>query len=242
MNCFAGLLVFIICVGSPVFGQQCPSADANGASIPSETRILEGQLIYHSGIRQWFELKLDKPECGQPSIQLTRTDDKWAALEIFRGCRVRTKGIIDDSPTGYYSLDKFQDVIQIQPVGTCTRKAPLPRASKGTPDANIQQYQVDMDVDYEPGDHPIIFHVTSGGKELRPWQVYARYDLTGGFVLYGYCGEDFAVDRIFGTPQANPQHFTEAKDLSDRAAFDPESAAAVGVHRLHLGYTCVRGK
>lgn len=233
MNRFSGLLVFIVCAGPPVLGQQCPSADTNGASIPSETRTLEGQLIYHNGIRQWFELKLDKPECGQSSIQLTRTDDKWAALEIFRSCRVRSKGTIDDSPTGYYSLDKFQDVIQIQPVGNCTRKAPLPRASKGTPDANIQQYQVDMDVNYEPGDHPIIFHVTGGGKELQPWQVYASYFFTGGFVLYGYCGDGFAVERVFGTPEAHPQFI-------DQAAFDPESAAFAGIHHLHLGYICVR--
>ena len=75
---------------------------------------------------------------------------------------------------------------------------------------------------------------------MRPWQAYASYMLTGGFVLYGYCGEGFVVDRVFGTPQATPQHFEEPRTPEDAAMFDPESAAASGKKDLHLGYTCVR--
>lgn len=240
MNRFAGLFAFLACAGLPVVGQQCPGVDKNGISIPSESQSLEGQLIYHDGIRQWFELKFDRSECGQRSIELTRTDGKWAALEIFRGCRVRTKGFIDDSPTGYYSLEKFQNVVDIEPVGTCARKAPLPAAPNAEPDATVQRYRVNMDVDYEPGDHPIIFRVTSGDKELRPWQAYASYWLTGGFVLYGRCGRGFVVDRVFGTPQADPQHFTAPRESDDQAMFDPEGAADAGINHMRLGFTCVR--
>jgi hypothetical protein len=64
--------------------------------------------------------------------------------------------------------------------------------------------------------------------------------LTGGFVLYGHCGKGFVVDKVFGTPEAHPSHFTESRDSGDMAAFDPEGAATSGKTHLRLGYTCVR--
>jgi len=97
-----------------------------------------------------------------------------------------------------------------------------------------------MDIDYSPGDHPILFHVSSSGKDLQPWEAYASYSLTGSFVLYGECGEGFRVDKVYGTPQANPGHFTEKGEPDDMAAFDPENAAAAGKKKLRLGYTCMR--
>jgi hypothetical protein len=98
-----------------------------------------------------------------------------------------------------------------------------------------------MHVDYGPGDHPIVFHVRSGKRDLRPWQAYASYMLTGGFVLYGLCGQGFVVDKVYGTPAARPSHFDEPRDPGDMAEFDPETAAQSGKTDLHLGYSCVRG-
>ena len=197
-------------------------------------------MIFHDGIRQWFELKLDQPECGQSSVELVRGDRDWTPLEVLRGCRVKSTGTLDLSSTGYYSLDSYQNVDEIEPVGLCARQSPLPDYSKVKPDKAIASYRVEMDVDYEPGDHPIVFHVSSSSKELRPWQAYASYTLTGGFVLYGHCADGFVVDKVFGTPEANPSHFDEPYDPIDMAAFDPESAAAAGKKHLRLGYTCVR--
>ena len=97
-----------------------------------------------------------------------------------------------------------------------------------------------MDIDYEAGDHPIVFRVSSAGKDLRPWQAYASYLLTGGFVLYGLCGKGFVIDQVFGTQEAKPSHSDEPRDSSDMAMFDPESAAAAGQKKLQLGYICVR--
>ena len=206
---------------------------------------MEGQLIFHDGIRKWFELKLDQPQCGQASIQLVRGGGSWtphdgAPIEVLRGCRVRSKGSLGFSPTGYYSLDIFQSVEEIQPVGICERKLPFPADSSAKPDKTIRAYRVEMHVNYEPGDHPIVFRVMSSSKELRPWQAYASYYFTGGFVLYGHCGEGFVVEKVFGTPQAKPGHFDEPRTPDDMAMFDPESAAASGKKDLHLGYTCVR--
>ncbi len=222
-------------------GQECPIATTGTEpNIASQIRTLEGQLIFRDGIRQWFELKLDEPQCGQNSIQLMQIQKKSPPLEIFRGCRVKSRGAIDFSPTGYYSLDMFQDVEKIDPVGKCSRHLPFPEYSAPKPNKGIRAYRVDMHVIYRAGDHPIIFHISSAGRELRPWQAYASYLLTGGFVLYGHCGDGFVIDKVFGTPEANPGHFDELGTPADMAAFDPESAAASGKWDLHLGYTCIR--
>ena len=209
----------------------------------SEVRTLEGQLVFHNGIREWFELRLDESQCGQASIQLVWTKRAWTPMEVLRGCRVRSRGTLDFSPTGYYSLDVYQDVQVIESVGKCERQSPLPDYSKAKPDRAIRAYRVDMDLNYEPGDHPVVFRVTNGqGKELRPWQAYASYNLTGGLVLYGLCGDGFMVDKVFGTPEARPGHFDEPRSSTDMAMFDPEGAAAAGKKDLQLGYTCVRNQ
>jgi hypothetical protein len=148
--------------------------------------------------------------------------------------------VIDFSPTGYYSLDTYQMVGNVEAIGKCEPQAPFPDYSEAKPNKAIRAYRVEMHLDYEPGDHPIEFRVSSAGKELRPWQAYASYRLTGGFVLYGYCGEGFAVEKVFGTAQASPQHFAEPDTPSDAATFDPERAASSGIKELHLGYICVR--
>jgi hypothetical protein len=222
-------------------GQQCPQTSTTGPNTASEVRKLEGALVFHDAIRKWFELKLDAPQCGQASIELVRaTIEDWRPLEVLRGCRVRSSGIIGVSGTGYYSLEMYQDVEEIESIGSCEKQLPLPDYTDAKPDETVRQYRVDMHVNYGPGDHPIIFRVSSAGKELQPWQAYASYTLTGGFVLYGHCGEGFVVDKVFGTSQAKPSHFEEPRTPDDMAAFDPESAAASGIRDLHLGYTCVR--
>jgi hypothetical protein len=232
-------LAFVSCTTLAAFGQQCPRTSATGLDTALEVRILEGRLVFHDAIRKWFELKLDRPECGQTAIELMRINADWTPVEVLRGCRVRSTGTIDFSPTGYYSLDTYQAVEQIEPVGECGRQLPFPDYSKANPDESVREYRVEMRIDYEPGDHPIIFRASNAGKELEPWQAYASYLLTGGFVLYGYCGKGFVVDDVFGTPEANPSHFTERGSPDDAAAFDPESAAASGKKDLNLGYTCV---
>lgn len=237
---WALLLAVVACYAVPAAGQQCPEARAAGPSSASQVRVLEGTLIFHDSIRKWFELKLGQPRCGQPSIQLIPAHQDYIPLEVLRGCRVKSRGTIDFSPTGYFSLDTYQAVDGIEPIDICTRQSPFPDYSKAKPDKTVHEYRVDMHLDYEPGDHPIVFRISSEGKDLRPWQAYASYMLTGSFVLYGYCGTAFVVDKIFGTRQANPSHFTEAQSSDDAAAFDPENAAASGKKDLHLGYTCVR--
>jgi len=162
-------------------------------------------------------------------------------MEVFRGCRISSRGAMDFASTGYLTLCIYQNVEEIEAVGECERQLPFPDYSKAKPDKGVRAYRVDMHVNYEPGDHPILFRVTSAGKELRPWQAYASYFLTGGFVLYGFCGKGFVVDKVFGTPEAHPDHF-DPEGPTDMAMFDPETAAAAGKKKLELGYTCVRSR
>ena len=222
-------------------GQACPKNSETGPSVRPEVRTLEGQLVFHDGIRQWFELRLDESQCGEDSIQLVRGERAEPPMEVLRGCRVRTRGVLDFAITGYYSAEVYQDVQVIEPVGKCERQPPFPDYSKAKPDKAVRAYRVDMHVNYgEPGDHPIVFRVTNLGKELQPWQAYASYWLTGGYVLYGRCGDGFVIDKVFGAPEAHPGHFVETLSSADMAMFDPESAAAAGKKELQLGYTCVR--
>ncbi len=216
-----------IAVLPALVAQQCPQANAADAALP-EVRTLEGTLIFHDAIRKWFELKLDQPQCGQTSIQLVRVKRPWTVLQVLRGCRVRSQGPLAFSPTGYYSLGMFQDVEAIESVGACVHQPPFPDYSNLKPDKTIRQYRVDMHVDFEAGDHPILFNVSSAGTPLRPWQTYADYSLTGLFVLYGFCAKGFVVDTVFGTPEASPSHFDEPRTSADVATFDPEGAASVG--------------
>jgi hypothetical protein len=234
------VLLFFTCGASRASAQQCPVASSAGPDIPSRVRTLDGRLIYHEGIRQWFELRLDKAVCGKKSIQLVRSEDSWRPLEISRGCRIKSSGQIDNSMTGYYSRDLYQDVQKVERVGSCVRQEPLRDYTGIQPKADVRSYAVDMHVNYRPGDHPIIFRVRSGGKELRPWQAYASYQLTGGYVLYGLCGRGFVVDRVYGTPGARPSHSDDPRTPQDMASFDPETAATSGKVDLQLGYTCVR--
>lgn len=141
--------------------------------------------------------------------------------------------------TGYISLEMYQNLQTIEPIGECERKAPFPDYSKAKPDSGIREYRVDMSFNTKQN-RPISIRVTSAGKQLRPWQVYASYFLNGpSDVLYGFCGEGFAIERVFGTPEADPSHSDRDFD-DDSAMFGPEYAAEAGKWQLQLGYTCVR--
>jgi hypothetical protein len=249
MKFFTGLIavtsLLFFCVALSARGQQCPKENPNGPGQPSETRTLEGKLIYHDGIRKWFELKLDRPECGQQSIELfpgrsAFSPGNSSGLETFKGCHVRTEGLLAGPASGYYTLDVNQSVEEIEPIGICTRQPPLADFSKAKPDKSIRNYRVEMTIDYTQADRPIFFRVTSKGKELRPWQAYASYFLTGGYVLYGNCAKGFMVNRVFGDSEATPQHFNERGNPDDSAMFDPYDRDGVVNKKLLLGYTCMR--
>ena len=233
MGGFLLVIALAICATPPLFA-QCPSADPAGSE--SEVRTLEGRLIFHDGIRPWFELKLDQPQCGQTSIQLVRGDGE-KLLEVLRGCRIKSQGVLRFRATGYILLDVYQNVEQIESVGKCVRQAPFPDFSGVKPDQLVREYRVEMHVN---GSRPIIVTVSEAGHSLRPWQAYASYFLTGVFILSGTCGEGFVVDKVFGAPQANPAHVGEARSSTDEAMFDLDRAAGSGKRDLHLGFTCVR--
>ncbi|MCL2310669.1 MAG: hypothetical protein FWC42_10485 [Proteobacteria bacterium] len=239
------ILGIFLSVGAAVFAQaqECPREDQE-AYHPSAVRSLEGKLIFHDSIRKWFELKLDEPQCGQRSIQLARWDDE-APLQVLRGCRVRSKGIIALSLTNYYSLDLYQAVDEIEAVGPCKRQPLFVDNSTAKPDSAIRKYRVEMSVDSRPGDHPLIFRVRSASKELRPWQAYASYELTGCYVLYASCGEGFVVDRVYGSARTGASNEYDREEPG-RAVFNGEylfdPAVTSGRRKPRMGYTCIRAE
>lgn len=249
MKVTVGMLLLFCCVSGLAEQQSSPSL-VNDPDAPS---TLSGQLIYHDGIRKWFELKLDRAQFGQGSIQLVSSGPDWKQIQVLRGCRVRSKGPVFLSPLGdyHYSLKTAQSVQRIEPVATCALKPLIQAVSTAKPDKSVRDYRVDMRVNYSPGDHPVAFRVTSAGKELlpstsyasyslEPWTSYVPSKLPAGSALYGTCGEGFVVDEVFGTPQASPSHLTESRDSLDMAMFNSEGAVSSGNTNLHLGYTCVR--
>jgi hypothetical protein len=227
--------------GKVAFGQDCPKWDKAGPDIPSKSRSLNGLLLFHNDLRQWFELKLDKVQCGQKSIQLIRISKSINALAVLRGCRVHAYGTLGDAGTTYYSLDMYQDVTRIAPDHPCIRKPLFPNYSKVQPDKSVQSYRVQMNLNYG-ADGPLLFHVSDGKRTLRPWQAYAKYDVSGSFMIEAHCSGGFVVDQVSGTPEAEPRHFDEPRTPDDSALFDPESAAGAKVYNLKMDYTCIRNK
>lgn len=176
-------LLFAVLLLAPILGmgQDCPSEGSKGEPADSAPQTLEGKLIFHDGLRRWFELVLDNPRCGQKSIQVIRvTKRDWVPVQVLRGCRVRSVGPIGEALTGYYSLDLYQDVQLIEPIGGCSRHAPFPDDSTAKPDARVLRYKVTMDINFQGAEPAVVMHVTDGGRELRPWNAYAGYYLTGG--------------------------------------------------------------
>ena len=111
--------VMLLLCATSAWGQmeQCKtSADAqeNQAVVQQSLR---GRLVFKSGLRSWFELKLDEPYCGQKSLQLIADDQSKMPLESFRHCHVETKGAIYIPDTGYYSAEYFQAVTAIKGLG-----------------------------------------------------------------------------------------------------------------------------
>jgi hypothetical protein len=93
-----------------------------------------------------------------------------------------------------------------------------------------------MQLDYRARGGHIDVTVTSGHHALGPWQAYAGYILTGGYVFYSNCAEGFRISNLRGTPEAKP----DLGILDNFAAIDPEAAAEKHIEHITLAYTCRR--
>lgn len=236
------LIAVVLCFGGRAIAQQCPKADPSGPLLPSLSQTLEGQLVFHNNLRGWFELRTESAVCGSNAVEVfpdPAKESQWAAMrrriEQHRGCRVRTTGILGIPGTGYYSSDLYQVITAIEPVGPCILKAALPNFSKSRPKPGLNRYTVTLTFDYGT-DTPLVGYVTSDGKRLGPWQAYAKYELTGGFVLYTYCAKGFGITTFSGASAAKPALY------DGYLALDPETAvAARHVTHLSITYSCVKG-
>jgi len=232
---------FTICFHPFAHAQNCPAEDPNGPSKESAAQILHGLVVLHDGIRRWVELQPDKPVCEQTSIQLL--DGGGGAFEVdegnsrhietLRGCRITVNGPLGIPGTGYYSAPIYMNVSTIKEDAGCVRQPQLRDYAKARPDPGVRRYQVAMHIDYR-GDGKIDATITSAGRTHSPWQAYASYFFTGGYVLYGYCANGFQMSRVSGTPAAKPWQ------IDEMAAMDPETPASKGIWNMTLRYTCSR--
>ncbi len=226
----------------PAIAQSCPKENPNGPSIESDPQTITGKVVYHDEIRQWFGLQLDSPVCGvDKEIQLLQgggafeVDEGNAyAIEVFRGCRVTVRGALGIPGTGYYSAELYQNADKIEPAKDCVLKPHLPDYSKAKPDSSIRSYRVAMQINYQARGGHIVVTAESGARALTPWQAYASYWLTGGYVFYANCADDFDLTHFAGTPETKPWL------IDNYIAMDPESAAQKHVTHLRLDYTCRR--
>ena len=236
---FAVALCFIAV--RPSSAQSCPKGNPDGPNIESESRTLTGKVVYHDEIRQWFGLQLDAPVCGEKEIQLLQGDGAFEVdegnaydIEVFRGCRVTVHGPLGIPGTGYYSAELYQNVDKIEPAKDCVLKPHLPDYSKAKPTPAVRSYRVSMQIDYQARGGHIVVTAQSGGRTLTPWQAYASYWFTGGYVFYALCADGFDLTHFTGTPETKPWLDDNKIDM------DPETAAMKHVTQLHLDYTCRR--
>jgi hypothetical protein len=240
------LFVAAFLVGSGVSqAQDCPREKPDGPYVESASRTLVGRVVFHNDLRQWLSLEVDEPVCGERVIELFadgggggfEVDQRNSReLERFRGCRVKSMGTLGIPGTGYYSAHLFQNVEKIEPEAGCVRQPAFPDCSKAKPKQGVRSYRVSMWFDYMAPQGPVHATVMSGQQRLGPWQAYASYWLTGGFVFYAHCADDFTMSRLSGTRAAKP----DATVMENWAELDPETAADKGVRRIRLSFTCRR--
>jgi hypothetical protein len=212
--------------------------ESSGPSIESAAHTLSGQLVYHDQYRQWFGLKLDAPVCGVREVQLVDLDRAGEApeaqhLEVFRGCRVQTTGVLDVPGTTYFSAEVFQVVDKVETVASCIRRSRFPNDQAMHPARDVQRYRVLMRLNYRTNS-PVHVSAHDGDRALRPPQVYAPYTINGGFSIAANCGEGFNMSGVRGTPAGKPS------DMDGTAWIDPESAASKHIWNIYLSYVCRR--
>jgi hypothetical protein len=232
------VVAWLCCSSSGLFGQDCPSHNPAGPSVESVTRTLAGRLIYHDNYRQWFGLMLDVPVCGVREIQLVdldRTGESPEAqhLEVYRGCQVRTTGVLDVPGTTYFSAEVFQVVETVMPYAGCRRSTRFPNYQSMRLAKGVRSYSVTMRVNYK-ANTPVRVFVREGTRRLFPTQVYAPYSITGGFSISAQCAQGFGMNGVRGTREGRPS------DTDGTAWIDPESAAAKGIWDIRLSYGCSR--
>jgi len=221
--------------------QECPPENSEGPLLESGLRAIKGEVIFHNGIRRWVELKPSSKVCGTQSIQLfTGGGGAFAVgggnsldLERYRGCRVEVQGRLGTAGTGYYSAPIYMNVEKKKVVGSCSLKPQIPTYWNAKPQRGIRRYRVAMSI-RPGGDGAVIARVTAMGRELRPWQAYARYMLNGDLVFSGSCADGYAMTHMRATPVAS------LGQMDDSAALDFERAAEHNVWNLYLDFTCSR--
>ena len=239
------MVAFIVMSGywGNAYGQECPAENPKGPSVDSAVRVVKGVAVFHNGLRRWMELRTDRKVCGTRSVQLFAGANGGGGFEVdegnslelerLRGCRLELAGRLGLPGTGYYSAPVYMNVERKKLGAGCLLKSKVPVYWNAKPKRGVKRYRVEMRIRYS-GEGNVTARVTSGDLELKPWQAYANYWLTGNFAFYGNCAKGYGMTHMRGTRAAHPDQ------IDEQAALDPESAAQRGVWNLYLNFTCTR--
>lgn len=184
--------------------QACPEHDGNGFAEAAMASTLHGTLQVHNDLRHWLGLKLDATVCKKDEVQLifSKSASRREA-ETMRGCTVTGTGKLFESPTAYYSEELAVADAELKPDPSCHRTPAEPDPSTISIPGTLKSYRASINVDYQGKGH-VEVRVWPGKSEsvqLKPWQTYVRYTLTGGQdVIWFNCQKDFSIKDITQTP------------------------------------------
>jgi hypothetical protein len=239
---FAGMRALLLGAMLVIFtslakSQDCPRRDPNGPDIDSSVRTLTGKVAFHDNLRQWLSLEVKDAVCGERIVQLIADDkqiDTHGHLEVLRGCTVTVTGRLGLPGTVYYSAEIYQQVESLKPADDCRKQPELPEYSKMKPRRDVSGYRVKLWFDYYGPQGPLHGSVTSGDKQLNPWQAYVSYFFNGEEDLTAGCAEGFFLRHWRATPAARPSA------MDNHVLVMPEWAAQKHVRRITVSYFCKR--
>lgn len=107
-------------------------------------------------------------------------------------CSVTVKGIVGESPTGYYSADLYIFDPKISPEAGCKLLPPDPDYAKMSIPDSIKSYTATVFTDIRRN-KPLSGKASSAGRRLDPWQTYVESSLNSEKDLDLSCHQGFKL-------------------------------------------------
>jgi hypothetical protein len=223
MRCAAALAfaaIALLGAATAARAQSCPKDNPSSVDIAPEASTLHGTVVYHDELREWLGLRLDQSACGEDEIQLEFTDKSGNGFRravALRNCGVTAKGKLYNSPSGYYSTGVAMNDPPLVPDASC-QPFPVKRdpATFYVPD-ELKLVHATITVDYRNRGHVDVKTWYEAKKEqiqLKPWQTYINYFLTGGGdTMWISCRKYFRMDKnITQDPKASADQIIPAEE------------------------------
>jgi hypothetical protein len=211
-----GAISMVAAASIPAVGQNCPDPGTWKPSAAAST--LHGVLTYHDELRQWLGLKLGKGTCGENEIELVFHESKdWREAEALRDCEATVIGRLFYSGTGYYSAAMAMADPAVAPDETCQPHAVNTDPGLAPRKQDIRNFVAEIVVDYQNKAHVAVrvWKDRHRESELKPWQAYVNYELTGSRdVIWFGCTDGFEIKQISQTPKPKGGPFQDESNAA----------------------------